>query len=64
MVLCRKSDRRGDMIGEVMNHVTPLLTQKIYDSICIDNHEWMTQFRLSDLTLCDAINDIKTLIQL
>ena len=21
MVLCRKSDRRGDMIGEVMNHV-------------------------------------------
>ena len=23
MVLCRKCDRRGIMIGEVMNHVTP-----------------------------------------
>ena len=25
MVLCRESDRRGDMIGEVMNHVIHII---------------------------------------
>lgn len=34
------------------------------DSICVDNHELIIQFWLSGLIVCDAMNHMKTLIQL
>jgi hypothetical protein len=38
--------------------------QVIYDSIGVDNDGLVIQFWLSDLTLRDAMNDMKKLIQL
>ena len=38
--------------------------QVIYDAMCIDNDELIIQFWLSDLTLRDAMNDMKALFQL